>query len=1151
MKEHSNPYKNKASLREKIIGLGERSVRKSYYPQLQRELKKLAESEKKYRELAQLLPQVVFETDEKGNLLFVNHHAFNAFGYTQDDFDKGLNAFQMFIPRDRERAGKDILRILNGEHIGNLEYTALRKDGMTFPVLAYVSPVIRENKPVGVRGILINVTERKQTEEEQKKHVRFLESLERVDKAIKHATDIEQMLRHILETVFSIFDCDRTWLLYPCDPDAPTFRVPMEITKPEYPGAKVLNVDVPILPDLAQNLREALASDEPVIYIAGTENPINKVTAEQFGVQSQMFVALYPKLGKPWVFGMHQCSHPRTWTNEEKKLFAEIARRISDGLSSVLFLRELQENEQRFRAISDYTYDWESWLGPDSRLLWVNSAVERLTGYSQDECLSMPDYPLSLIHPQDRVEMAQHFRGTEDGSSGNDIPFRIQRKDGNIVWASVSWQPIFDVDGKNIGYRTSVRDITERKRTEEALCDSVQQWQTTFDAMNECVFLLDSSFNILRCNKASYTILGKSPEELVGHKCWEVMHGTSAPIDWCPVDRMWKTRKRESSVAQMGERWIEVYANPLLDSEGSLIGSVHVIADITDRKRAEDALRLSEAEQHDAYFAQSAINIILSESLEGIPLELILQKALNIILAVPWLSFEPIGSIHIVENEPEVLVMKAWYNLPEQQKKLCAKVPFGTCLCGLAALTKEIQFADHIDERHGIRYEGMVSHGHYIVPLVFGSRTIGVLDIYLKEGHIRDEREEEFLRSVADTLAGIIVRKQGEDEREKLNAQLLQAQKMEAVGQLAGGIAHDFNNILTAMIGYGHLLKMKLKEDESLSKYADHILSLSDRAANLTQSLLSFSRKRIMNPEPVNLNEIIKRIDHLLSRIIGEDIKLQTLLSEKDLIIMADSGHIEQALMNLATNARDAMPKGGLLSIATEKIAIDEEFIRDHGFGTEGEYALIAVTDTGAGMDRETREKIFEPFFTTKEVGKGTGLGLSMVYGVIEQHGGYLNVYSEPGSGTTFRIYLPLIEAKVDEIKPEVIHPVERGTETVLLAEDEEAIREFTKKMLEEYGYRVITAASGQEAIDEFKAHKDEIRLLLLDVIMPNRNGREAYEEIKKIRPDIKVLFMSGYPTDIIHKHKIIEKGFAYIDKPASPTKLLRKIREVLGKYLL
>ena len=436
---------------------------------------------------------------------------------------------------------------------------------------------------------------------------------------------------------------------------------------------------------------------------------------------------------------------------------------------------------------------------------------------------------------------------------------------------------------------------------------------------------------------------------------------------------------------------------PLRSSDGEIIGVLGTYFDVTELEKAEDALRASEAELHDNYFTQTAINMVLSESLEDIPLELMLQKALNMILAIPWLSFESIGSIHLVEGEPGILSMKAHYNLPKQLRKSCANVPLGKCLCGKAAQTRKIQFADHIDERHEICYEGMQPHGHYVVPILFGGRTLGVIDIYLKEGHIRNRKEEDFLLTVADTLAGIIVRKQTEEEKEKLHAQLLQAQKMEVVGQLAGGIAHDFNNILAAMIGYGHILRMKLKEEDPLRSYADHILSLSDRAANLTQSLLAFSRKQINNPRTVDINEIIKRIDYLLSRIIGEDIKLQTLLSVKDLIIMADPGQIEQVLMNLTSNARDAMPKGGVLTIETEAVDIDHEFIREHGFGNEGQYALITLTDTGAGMDRETREKIFEPFFTTKEVGKGTGLGLSMVYGIIEQHEGYINVYSEPG----------------------------------------------------------------------------------------------------------------------------------------------------------
>ena len=397
------------------------------------------------------------------------------------------------------------------------------------------------------------------------------------------------------------------------------------------------------------------------------------------------------------------------------------------------------------------------------------------------------------------------------------------------------------------------------------------------------------------------------------------------------------------------------------------------------------------------------------------------------------------------------------------------------------------------------------------------------------------EKEKAFLVMLSDIT-----------ERKKLEAQLIQAQKMEAVGQLAGGIAHDFNNILQALIGYGHVLKMKMKEDDPLKSYADHILLLSGRAANLTQSLLAFSRKQLIDPRPVDLNEIIRKVDKLLSRIIGEDIQFRMALSGKDLIVMADPMQIEQALMNLATNARDAMPEGGYLTIETEIVAIDHEFIKKHGYGMGGDYALIAVTDTGAGMDAGTAEKIFQPFFTTKEVGKGTGLGLSMVYGIIKQNNGYINVYSEPGQGTTFKIYLPLIRAKAEEVKPEVIQPVERGTETVLLAEDAPDVRLFTKMYLEELGYKVIEAADGEDAINKFTLDKDKIQLVLLDVIMPKKNGEEVYYEIKKIRPDIKALFMSGYTADVMHKQGIIEKGFKFIMKPFSPIKLSEKIREVL-----
>jgi PAS domain S-box-containing protein len=819
----------------------------------------------------------------------------------------------------------------------------------------------------------------------------------------------------------------------------------------------------------------------------------------------------------------------------------EVLARIKMLLKVKELEAALAQSEKHYRSIFETSKDGLLILDkPEGNIIDVNQAIVDLLGYPREDLLGKKVMDFGILKDAEDFEKVYTQLNKIGFVQYRDIS--IETTKGTYVNAEVCF-----TDELN-KIQCNVRDFTERKREEK-----IWLMAMIVESSNEAIIGEALDGTVMTWNKGAEKCYGYTPEEIKGRSISVLLppdYSDDVPQILDKISRGENISNYETLRIRKDGRIIHVSltVSPVKDETGKIVGASTIAHDITERKESEKALSALEAELRDNYFTQSAINMILSESLENNSLEELLQKSLNMILSIPGLSFESIGSIYLVEDEPGILVMKAQSNLSGPVKKMCRQIPFGTCLCGLAAHTRQIQFADHIDERHETCYEGMSPHGHYAVPILFGGRTLGVINIYLKEGVSRNQKEEDFLHSIADRLAEIIVRRHVEDEKERLLTQLLQAQKMEAVGQLAGGISHDFNNILTAMIGYGHLLKMKMREDDPLRTYADNILLLSDKAANLTQSLLAFSRKRIMNPCPANLNEIIKRIDYLLSRIIGEDIRLQTMLSEEDLIVIADSGHIEQVLMNLATNARDAMPEGGLLGIGTEKIAIDKEFIKEHGFGKEGEYALIAVTDTGAGMDRETSEKIFEPFFTTKEVGKGTGLGLSMVYGIIKQHEGYINVYSEPGSGTTFRIYLPLIDAQAEKIKPEVIQSFERGTETVLLAEDETAVREFTKKLLEEYGYKVITAGNGQEAIDEFKAHKDKIQLLLLDVIMPNRNGREAYEEIKKIIPDIKVLFMSGYPAEIIHKHDIIENGFAYIEKPASPTKLLKKIREVLVK---
>lgn len=383
-------------------------------------------------------------------------------------------------------------------------------------------------------------------------------------------------------------------------------------------------------------------------------------------------------------------------------------------------------------------------------------------------------------------------------------------------------------------------------------------------------------------------------------------------------------------------------------------------------------------------------------------------------------------------------------------------------------------------------------------------------------------------------------------EKRRLEEQLIQSQKMEAVGQLAGGIAHDFNNILTAITGYASLMKLDLAEGHPLQADIDNVLASSDRAAKLTRGLLAFSRRQVLEPTPVDLNDIVRAVDKLLRRLIGEDVELQTHLAPQSLIVLADPGHIEQVLMNLATNARDAMPEGGVLTISTFPAA---EPLAGARAPASPRYARITVTDTGVGMAPRTVEKIFEPFFTTKEVGKGTGLGLAIVYGIVKQHDGTIDVRSEVGRGTTIEIGLPLIEAaSAEKGQLTTTPPPSRGSETILLAEDDETVRTLTATVLRDFGYRVIDAVDGREAIEKFFASPGSIDLLLLDVIMPHKSGKDVFEAARQLRPDVEAVFISGYTSDVIDRKGIFEQRQHFISKPVSPFDLLRKIRTILDE---
>jgi hypothetical protein len=398
--------------------------------------------------------------------------------------------------------------------------------------------------------------------------------------------------------------------------------------------------------------------------------------------------------------------------------------------------------------------------------------------------------------------------------------------------------------------------------------------------------------------------------------------------------------------------------------------------------------------------------------------------------------------------------------------------------------------------------------------------------------------------------ADLTERKRAEDAVRQMREQLLHAQKMEAVGSLAGGIAHDFNNILSVILSYAEFLETDIPPTSPMLADIREIRNAGRRAADLTRNLLAFSRKQVLQPRPVDLNDVLARTNAMLRRVIGEDIELITIPSPSVDTALVDPGQVEQVLMNLVVNARDAMPDGGRITIESGNVILDEEYAADHAGVTPGPHVMIAVSDTGVGIDKATQARMFEPFFTTKEMGRGTGLGLSTVFGIVNQSGGSIWVYSEPGIGTTFKVYFPSASKEMEgdpltAVVPSAV-PGLKGTETILLVEDEERVRVLARTILGRYGYTVLEAAGGGDALVVAEKHADRIDLMLTDVVMPHMSGRELAERIHAIRPGLKVLYMSGYTDNVILQRGVLGPGSAFLQKPITPEVLARKVREVL-----
>lgn len=648
------------------------------------------------------------------------------------------------------------------------------------------------------------------------------------------------------------------------------------------------------------------------------------------------------------------------------------------------------------------------------------------------------------------------------------------------------------------------REITERKLVEEALQQSEQCYRDLIENAPDVIYTLSEDGAITSLSPAFEKITGFTHDEWIGKNFAEIIHPDDLPFAMKMSQSVFRGETplmfELRSLSKSGEYLSgEFMVKPQI-RDGRVVGMLGICRDITGRKKTEDLIR----------------NILETVD-EGF---IIIDREFRIISANRAYCEQ-------MKTPDCDIIGRHCYEISHHLKRPCFLegeecAPAHTFKTG----TPSIAIHTHYDR------EGY--------PVYTETKSYPVKDASGK------------VISVIETLNNIT-------EKRRLEEQLRHAQKMEAIGTLAGGIAHDFNNMLNVILGYGGLMQMRMKEDDPYLLQLREILEAGQKAAQLTRGLLIFSRRQELELRPVNIKETIDEFKKMIERIIGEDIELRIITNPPappfdkrwqlgDLTVMADSGHLEQVLMNLAVNARDAMYKGGILGIEVNAVRIDNKFIATHGYGEPGEYALISVSDTGAGMDERTRERIFEPYFTTKGIGKGTGLGLSIVYGIVKQHNGYIHCYSESGKGTTFKIYLPIVRLEGIETEEAEVAVPKGGTETVLVAEDDPAVRNLTKTTLESFGYKVIEAVDGEDAVSKFKENKDNIMLLLFDVIMPRKNGGEAYEDIKGMKQDIKVIFMSGYTADIVQSRGILENGIEFISKPVSPNELLKKVRECLDK---
>jgi two-component system, cell cycle sensor histidine kinase and response regulator CckA len=1060
----------------------------------------LKDSEGKYRQIFENATEGIYQTTPEGRYLRMNPSFSKMFGYASpQEMISSITDIgrQLYVnPEDRKEMAR---RLSEHNEVTDYEAEVYRKDGSRFWISINIHTV---RDSVGnilyYEGTNVDITERKMAEEETLKNTN---RVQRQNNAIMRLAADESIATGDIIRVFSILtktaaeaiEVDRAsiWLLSEDGENLYCADLYEAGAMTHTQGAILKQADYPNYFTAIRNSRRIVAGDarqdpQTIEFRDGYLVPL--------GIVSMLDVGVYLAGRLAGIVCFEHRGEKRKWHADEEAFANAVASLASQGLVNMERKRadEATLNEQLFtKTLLDslpgifylYTY-------PELRLARWNRNHEILLGYGPGEINNR--YIMDWHIPEAREAVRQAVETVmEKGFDMIESP--LLSKDGRPV-PFIMTGVRFDIMGKSYLMGVGI-DITERKRAEEALKRSeaclaaaqaiahVGNWEC--DIASQTVILSDELSRILGLEPA--------PGVTQVEDLFDIVH---------PDDRERTRKKRAEYIVAKRSfrdeyrivrpdgsiRWIEVHCSPQLDDNGNLVRDIGTAQDITERKLAELAL----------CDAENRYRLLFDESPDGI---LIIDPETGRFLDFNETACGQLGYSREEFAEltlADFLVEEKTEDIQKRQKRIM------------------------LEGRDDFECRSRTRQGE------------------IRNMHVTVQATEISGRRVFHTVARDIT------ESRKLENQLRQAQKIEGLGQMAGGIAHDFNNVLNAVMGLTELSIMDMAEDDPARAHAEEVLKAVMRGAELTKQILSFSRQQALEIKPINVNSAIKDLQRMLRRLVREDITINLKLSDEDLTVMADKAQIDQVLMNLSTNAGDAMPDGGNINISTGVFVMDEGFVATHGYGSPGNYAHITFSDTGCGMDAETMANIFDPFFTTKERGKGTGLGLAVVHGILKQHNGHINVYSEPGKGTVFNLYLPLTGAKLDRTAMPSREKPRGGTETLLIAEDDDLVREITVTALASFGYKIIESVDGEDAIDKFAENSDFVSLVILDGIMPKKNGMEVFEAIRKLRPDIKAIFLSGY-TDGSFDHKELSgMGAIFMQKPVKPTELLRRVREML-----